>query len=104
MRSGEKVPLEGNTGDFYEGKQFAQYLIFDESIKFIRENKDRPFFCYCAWTPPHGRWGIPEDEPAWLEFKDKPWPAGQRRPEYPIGRAAESMRSSRKTACPYFHE
>ncbi|UCC98699.1 MAG: sulfatase-like hydrolase/transferase [Phycisphaerales bacterium] len=74
VRNGEKVPLEGNTGDFSEGKQFSQYLIFDESIRFIRKNKGRPFFCYCAWTPPHGRWGIPEDEPAWLEFKDKPWP------------------------------
>ena len=74
VRNGEKVPLEGNTGDYYEGKQFSHYLIFDESVKFIRENKDRPFFCYCAWTPPHGRWGIPDDEPAWLEFKDKPWP------------------------------
>ncbi len=74
VRNGEKVPLEGNTGDFYEGKQFSHYLIFDESIKFIRDNKDRPFFCYCAWTPPHGQWGIPEDEPAWLYFKDKPWP------------------------------
>jgi len=80
VRSGEKVPLEGNTGDFYKGKQFSQYLIFDESIKFIRENKDRPFFCYCAWTPPHGRWGIPEDEPSWKLFKDKPWTAGARRP------------------------
>jgi len=77
VRNGEKVPLEGNSGDFYEGKQFSHYLIFDESIKFIRENKDRPFFCYCAWTPPHGRWGIPEDEPAWQEFKDKPWTVSQ---------------------------
>jgi arylsulfatase A-like enzyme len=82
IRSGEKVPLEGNTGDFYTGKQFSQYLIFDESIKFIRQNKNRPFFCYCAWTPPHGRWGIPEDDPAWQQFKDKPWnTTGQRRPE-----------------------
>ncbi|MDT8300264.1 MAG: arylsulfatase [Sedimentisphaerales bacterium] len=82
IRSGEKVPLEGNTGDFYTGKQFSQYLIFDESIKFIRENKDRPFFCYCAWTPPHGRWGIPEDDPDWLKFKDKSWnTTGYRRPE-----------------------
>jgi len=78
VRNGEKVPLEGNTGDYYKGKQFSHYLIFDESVKFIRENKDRPFFCYCAWTPPHGRWGIPEDEPAWLEFKDKPWPDAPR--------------------------
>ena len=74
VRNGEKVPLAGNTGDYYKGEQFSHYLIFDESIKFIRDNKDRPFFCYCAWTPPHGQWGIPEDELAWLEFKDKPWP------------------------------
>jgi arylsulfatase A-like enzyme len=81
VRNGEKVPLEGNTGDFYKGKQFSHYLIFDESIKFIRENKDRPFFCYCAWTPPHGRWGMPEDDPSWQLFKDKPWTAGSNRPD-----------------------
>jgi arylsulfatase A-like enzyme len=74
VRNGEKIPLEGNTGDFYKGKQFSHYLIFDESIKFIRENKDKPFFCYCAWTPPHGQWGIPDDDPDWLYYKDKPWP------------------------------
>lgn len=33
------------------------------------------------WTPPHGRWGIPEDDPAWQEFKDKPWDTGQKRPD-----------------------
>jgi len=80
LRNGEKVPLEGNTGDFYEGKQFSHYLIYNETIKFIRENKDRPFFCYCAWTPPHGRWGIPEDEPSWQLFKDKSWTAGSNTP------------------------
>jgi arylsulfatase A-like enzyme len=81
VRNGEKVPLEGNTGDFYEGKHFSHHLIFNESVKFIREHKDEPFFCYCAWTPPHGQWGIPEDEPAWLEFKDKPWNTGAKRPQ-----------------------
>jgi len=81
LRNGKKVPLEGNTGDYYEGKQFSHHLIFNESIKFICQNKDRPFFCYCAWTPPHGQWGIPDDEPAWLEFNDKPWDVGDRRPE-----------------------
>ena len=81
VRNGEKVPLEGNTGDFYKGRNFSHHLIFNESVKFICEHKDQPFFCYCAWTPPHGRWGIPEDEPAWLQFKNKPWNAGDRRPE-----------------------
>jgi len=80
VRNGEKVSLQGNTGDFYKGKQYTHHLIFDETIKFIRENKNRPFFCYCPWTPPHGLWAIPEDEPAWQHFKDKSWTAGQRTP------------------------
>ena len=32
-------------------------LITQESLEFIRRNKDRPFFLYCAWTLPHGPWG-----------------------------------------------
>jgi len=79
--NGEKVPLEGNAGDFGKGQQYSHYLIFDESIKFIREHRDRPFFCYCAWTPPHGRWEIPEDEPAFQELKDKPWTAKKTTPD-----------------------
>ena len=35
VRNGEKVPLEGNTGDYYKGKQFSHYLIFNEAVKFI---------------------------------------------------------------------
>ncbi len=74
LRNSEKVPLPGNTGDFKKGATFSQDLIFAESIKFIREHKDGPFFAYLPWTPPHGRWGMPEDEPAWKQYKDAPWP------------------------------
>jgi len=80
VQNGRKIPLEGNSGDFYSGKQFAHHLIVEEAKKFIRENKDVPFFCYCPWTPPHGLWGIPENEPSWKLYKDKPWTAGQRTP------------------------
>lgn len=80
IRNGRKIPLDGNTGDFYTGEQFAHHLIAEEAKSFIRENKDVPFFCYCPWTPPHGLWGIPENEPAWKLYKDKPWTAGQRTP------------------------
>ena len=74
LRNSEKIPQPGNTGAF-TGQSFSQYPIFDETIKFIRENKDRPFFCYAPWTPPHGRWeGYPEDDPSWALYKDKPWP------------------------------
>ncbi len=78
LRNGEKVYLEGNTGDAYKGKTFSHYLIYEETVKFIRENKDGPFFCYCPWTPPHGLWGFPKTDPSWELYKDKPWTVGQR--------------------------
>jgi arylsulfatase A-like enzyme len=80
IRNSAQVPLPGNTGDYYEGKTYAQHMIFEESLKFIEKNANRPFFAYLPWIPPHGHWGIPADEPAWAEFEEKPWTAGQRTP------------------------
>jgi arylsulfatase A len=42
-------------------------------LKFMRQNAGGPFFAYLAWTPPHGLWAMPEDEPAWQKYKDKSW-------------------------------
>ena len=79
IRNSEEVPLKGNSGkSFYEGETHAHIEIFKESKKFIQANKANPFFCYLPWTPPHGLWGIDEDDPSWQLFKDKPWAAGQR--------------------------
>ncbi len=79
IRNSEEVPLPGNPSEsFYEGETHAQVEIFKESLRFIEANKDKPFFCYLPWTPPHGLWGINEDDPSWKLFKDKPWKAGQR--------------------------
>ena len=93
-RNSERVELPGNRG-FYDGpfgegrgvgpippvdaatgkaRQFAQYEIVERMKTFIRDNRDRPFFAYGAWTPPHSRWELPENEPAWQLYKDKPWP------------------------------
>lgn len=63
-KNSEKVELNG---------RYTHHAIYDETIKFIKENKDRPFFLYCPWTPPHAAYEIPEDEPAWALYKDKPW-------------------------------
>ena len=79
IRNSEEVPLPGNSGmSFYQGKTHAQLKIFEESIAFIKKYKDEPFFCYLPWTPPHGLWGIDEDDSSWQLFKDKPWTAGER--------------------------
>ena len=76
VRNSQEVPLKGNTGALYEGETFSHHVIFEEAMKFIRDNKNKPFFCYCPWTPPHGAWGLPEDEPSWQKYKGKSWEAG----------------------------
>lgn len=82
FRNSERVDLETHTHNaiYYNNGEpvkkytrYDHYAIFDETVKFIRENKDRPFFCYAPWTPPHGYWMIPEDDPAWALYRDKPW-------------------------------
>ena len=79
IRNSREVSLPGNPGkDPYVGETHAQPEIFQQSLSFIRDNKDRPFFCYLPWTPPHGYWGIEDDDPSWQLFKDKPWTAGQK--------------------------
>lgn len=56
-------------------KPYAQYTIFDNAKKFIRKSvaEKKPFFCYCPWTPPHGQFVIPENDPAVALYKDQPW-------------------------------
>ncbi len=75
LRNSVKVTLKGNTGDFLSGETFSHTLIYEESIKFIRAHADQPFFAYLPWTPPHGYWAMPEDEPAWQKYKALQWDA-----------------------------
>ncbi len=71
VRNGSKVAMPGNRKT--PGETYSQYPIFEATCDFIRNNKDRSFFCYAPWTPPHGQYFIPEDDPAWHKYKDKPW-------------------------------
>jgi arylsulfatase A-like enzyme len=92
--TGKKVPFPTNAG-FYASKRpegpvetrdsqtgqtrvFSAYPIFEQMKAFIRDNKDRPFFCYAPWTIPHARREIPADDPAWALYKDQPWPMEER--------------------------
>jgi len=82
FRNSERVELEGpahNVISYGEREkrtgQYSHYAIFDETVKFIKESarSGKPFFCYAPWTPPHSKMDIPEDDPAWALYKDKPW-------------------------------
>ncbi len=68
--NGRKVPMTGEKGS---AERYSHYRIFDRMIDFLKANKDRPFFCYAPWTPPHGDYVIPDTDPAVAIYKDKPW-------------------------------
>lgn len=63
----------------YSGKEYAPDLIMEQARRFVRENKDRPFFLYVPTTVPHLALQVPEDSLA--EYLGK-WPD----PPYPGGR------------------
>lgn len=50
----QRFALPGNTGTGL-GQTYAQDLISGEALRWVREQKDRPFFLYYAITLPHGR-------------------------------------------------
>ncbi len=78
VRNSEEVPLKGNRGGA-SGETYSHYTIVNGAKDFIRENKDRPFLCYMPVTPPHGMFNIPDEDPAWQLYKDRPWPEVARR-------------------------
>lgn len=49
----QRLTLPGNTGKGV-GETYAQQLIEEQALKFVRVNKDRPFFLFYAITLPHG--------------------------------------------------
>lgn len=64
----EKIPLDGKT--------YAHSLIHEESLQFVRNYKDRPFFLYLSVTIPHAAMHVPDSysEPfrkQWPEFDKK---------------------------------
>ncbi|WP_017446711.1 arylsulfatase [Gayadomonas joobiniege] len=73
VHNSEIVPLKGNTGYPLDGETFSHYLIHDKAMEFLRKNAEKPFYAYLAYTPPHGYWDMPDDDPAWQKFKDLDW-------------------------------
>ncbi len=72
LRNSEEVPLKGNAGG-RSGETYSHYEIMRQGLDFIRQNKDRPFFCYFPVTPPHGMYDIPADDRAWKQYENDAW-------------------------------
>ena len=58
-RNEEKHLLPENHGE--ARARYSHDLIVEESLKFILEHRDQPFFLYLPWTIPHFELLVPED-------------------------------------------
>lgn len=63
----------------YSGNEYAPDLINAEARKFVRDNKDRPFFLYYPTTVPHLALQVPDDSLAEYagKFPDEPYIGGR---------------------------
>ena len=62
----------------FQGKEYSADLIAEDARKFIRDNKDKPFFCYFPTTVPHLALQVPDDSLSEYEGKweDPPYKGG----------------------------
>ena len=68
----KRFELPGNDGNEKitgKGAIYAQDLIADETLKWVRAQQDKPFFLYYSVTLPHGTFQINDQG----LYKDKPW-------------------------------
>ncbi|MCC6508686.1 MAG: arylsulfatase [Pirellulaceae bacterium] len=72
---------EAGAGYATQPKVYADDLFADEAIKFVGENKDKPFFLYWSMVIPHAnnersnKLGDGTEVPELGQYADKPWPA-----------------------------
>ena len=54
-------------------------LIAEQALKFVRDNKNRPFFCFVPTTVPHLALQVPDDSLQEYigKFDDPPYPGGK---------------------------
>lgn len=72
-RDDQRFELPGNDGKA-AGKTYAQNLIADETLAWVRSVKDKPFFLFYSITLPHGRFEIDDQG----SYRDKPWTPQQK--------------------------
>jgi len=58
-RDNEKYPLPKNEGN--QRGQYVHDVLHERALQFIRDNRDRPFFCYIPCIIPHVELVVPED-------------------------------------------
>jgi len=94
-RDGQIEWIEANK-DGKEGA-YSHDLIAAEALKFVRANKDRPFFLYVPFTIPHVALQVPEDSLAEYrgQWPDPPYTGGKGYFPHPNPRACHAAMITR---------
>ena len=69
----QRFDLPGNTG-MGVGKTYAQNLIADDMLAWVRQQKDKPFFLFLPLTLPHSQYEIDSQG----QYADKDWTPQQK--------------------------
>lgn len=78
LKPGED-PKDPKTYARFSGRQYSADLIAEQSRAFVRQHKDKPFFCYIPTTVPHLALQVPEDSLQEYDgkFDDPPYAGGR---------------------------
>ncbi len=71
----DKDPLDDASYQVYKGETYSMDVMAEEALRFIKENKDRPFFLYLPFPVPHAAIQVPDDSLQEYEgtFPEKPY-------------------------------
>ncbi len=93
-RDDKRFDLDGNDGKGV-GKTYAQNLIADETVAWVKANKDKPFFLFYSITLPHGRHEIDDQgvykSEKWTE-QQKNYAAQVTRLDSDVGRLLDTLK------------
>jgi len=65
-----------------DGETWTHDLFTEDALRFVRENRDNPFFLYLTWTIPHAALEVPDTEP----YADRDWPEPKKKFAAMMGR------------------
>jgi arylsulfatase A-like enzyme len=95
-RNTERIPIAQSA----KKRVYSQDLIADASLNFIRENRNRPFFLFCAWTVPHGLYRT-DNVPSVEAYKNTGWSDAEKvyatmmdRLDADVGRVSAQLKES----------
>ncbi len=95
-------PLQAPLGDLVEGKltkptpapAHSCQVFADQAIRFLREHRQGPFFCYVAFNGPHDPHIVPEDFPVGYDAEKIPLPPNFL-PQHPFDNGEMTVRDER---------